>query len=193
MTISPSISHKIKNMSFLCAALVVAIHVPPWYGGGELSLCSIDGFMHHFVAQGVARIAVPFFFLCSGFFLAKHFSEGCWWRNAMATRVRTLLVPYFLWCGLSCLCRLPLSLYTDYVTESPFGTHFVSDIGGFVGLFGLDFTVLPPMSGALWYLRALFFARGDFPSAEIYAYAFWCRMACIPVWCQLRSVGARLS
>lgn len=46
---------------------------------------------------------VSFFYIISGFFLMKHFDEvrgGAWWKHEMSKRVRTLGIPYVLWCVL---------------------------------------------------------------------------------------------
>lgn len=45
---------------------------------------------------------VVFFYAVSGFFLMKHFKGdiGSWWMSAVLKRVRTLVVPYFIWCSL---------------------------------------------------------------------------------------------
>ena len=72
--VSAEVSHKIKNMSIICALFVVMIHIG-WY---KDSIC-LTWFINELVAQGIARIAVPFFFVVSGFFLAAHFDEDGWW------------------------------------------------------------------------------------------------------------------
>ena len=46
---------------------------------------------------------VSYFFVVSGFFLARHAQGGgfCgWWRGEILKRVRSLLLPYFLWCAI---------------------------------------------------------------------------------------------
>lgn len=44
---------------------------------------------------------VSFFYVVSGYFLMKHF-EGdvrSWWKFAVLKRVKTLLIPYLIWCS----------------------------------------------------------------------------------------------
>lgn len=81
------VSNKIKNLSFLCSLAVVAIHC----GWDE------DSLMKSFFCEGVARIAVPFFFVVSGYFLARHIGEDGWYKQELRKRVASLLIPYF--CG----------------------------------------------------------------------------------------------
>lgn len=52
-------------MRVICAIMVVVIHIPP-FG-------SIERFdtINYYLQQYVSRVAVPFFFITSGFFLAK--------------------------------------------------------------------------------------------------------------------------
>ena len=55
--ISAENSQKIKNMSIICAMLVVTIHVD-W---PKDNIC-LTWFINELIAEGIARIAVPFFF-----------------------------------------------------------------------------------------------------------------------------------
>ena len=52
----------------------------------------------------VCPIAVPFFFVASGYFLGVRAWSGCGWGgNAMRKRIKTLLIPYFFWCVCWCM------------------------------------------------------------------------------------------
>lgn len=58
-------------LRFICSLLVVAIHVTP--------LTDVNQYLDYGITRYLARIAVPFFFVCSGFFLFRktdrdHFS-----------------------------------------------------------------------------------------------------------------------
>ena len=60
----------IDAMKFLCAILVFIIHVPPFQGElSGLPLIITFGLQHY-----LSRLAVPFYFVCSGFFLFKKMS-----------------------------------------------------------------------------------------------------------------------
>lgn len=103
---SEDVSSKIKNMALVCAVLVVGIHVK-WPHDTAFSL---GWFGYHFIKEGIACIAVPFFFTVPGFFLGRHFGEDGWWRRAVFKRVLSLVVPFYIWCLVAVLITVPLSL-----------------------------------------------------------------------------------
>ena len=151
MKISDETSRKIKNMSLLCAVLVVSIHVA-WPHEPPLS---VGWWMHQMFAQGISRIAVPFFFVISGFSLARHFDEEDWHRREVAKRVKTLLVPFVFWCIISVIATTPLSIIADIMAHRPFGTNisFLHDMN-WLRILGLDFTDYP-IHVPVWYVRCL--------------------------------------
>ena len=152
MKVSSERSQKIKNMSLLCAVLVVSIHIDWPY---EHAL-SVGWWMYHLFAQGVSRIAVPYFFVVSGFFLAAHFDEEKWHRREIMKRIKTLLVPFLFWCAVAVIASVPLSIIADILAHRPFGTsiYFMHDMNWF-RCAGLDFTDFP-IHVPLWYVRCLF-------------------------------------
>lgn len=155
MQITETTSQKIKNMSLLCAAFVVMIHMG-LPGGRETSTWLIK----QLLPCGICRIAVPFFFVVSGFFLAAHFNETGWWGREVKKRISSLVIPFFLWSLLSIIfCKLafvPLSIVADFLAHRPFGTSIVLfDQDTWLKLFGLDLTAMPSL-GPLWYVRCLF-------------------------------------
>lgn len=117
-------SNKIKNMGFLCALLVVMQHIPQsgWIGRME----------------SLTQIAVPFFFVVSGYFFVKDADSKDWWTRAMAKRLRTLLIPYLFFC------------------LSWFGMHDLirGMTSGLIAALGLDLCAWPAVA-PLWYVRAL--------------------------------------
>ena len=48
-------------------------------------------------AHGLGKIAVPFFFLASGYFLAGHLDEDGWYGRKVKKRVFSLVIPLLLW------------------------------------------------------------------------------------------------
>ena len=152
MKISGETSQKIKNMGLLCAILVVSIHVE-WPHDQPLS---VGWFMYQAFAQGLSSIAVPFFFVVSGFFLASHFNDDNWYRQEITKRVKTLLVPFVFWSIFALVAQLPLSIVADKIAHRPFGTSiFVMHNTNWLRILGLDFTDYP-IHVPLWYVRCLF-------------------------------------
>lgn len=144
-------SCRISNLSLVCALLVVLIHVGfPSDGGG------IGWFCDRFLVEGLSRVAVPFFFVVSGYFLSRHFDEPGWHSREVRKRVGSLLVPGVLWIFIGTALVFPVMALADHLAHRPFGfTVGVSD-GRWVALFGLDPRHGPTCNGALWYVRALF-------------------------------------
>lgn len=90
-SITQSTSNKIANMALLCAVLVVSIHL--------MRIVPFESGAWWFFALGsetISRMAVPFFFVCSGFFLAAHYGEKGWYSTALIKRFRTIVIPYFI-------------------------------------------------------------------------------------------------
>lgn len=131
--VSPELSAKFANMSFVCACLVVCIH-----SGGFLG--------------PIVNVAVPFFFLVSGYMLARHMNEEEWYGSALRTRLKTVVIPYVCWCVIPALIMMPVSILADFQAHRAFGTS--------VSLISAPFRVLGlglewPLNTPLWYLRSL--------------------------------------
>ncbi len=92
----PSTGEKLqKNYCFLdlCkfigALLVVTIHVPP--------LTSYSALLNYGVVNYLARLAVPFFFLSSGYFLFRKTSYDAFCPNIAFTYARRIFRLYLIW------------------------------------------------------------------------------------------------
>ena len=142
-------SQKIKNMSIICAFLVVSIHIPfPETGLSWL-------FNHVFGRGGIAPVAVPYFFVVSGYFLSAHFGESGWYGRELRKRVHSLLIPFVVWTAIAICLVTPIQIVADVLAGRPFGTtpHFSN--GRWIGMIGLDLRRGPSCVGALWYVRCL--------------------------------------
>lgn len=92
----------IEKLRFLLAALVVLLHCYNLYdyGSGAITFDrSLYDFVRIFFTQGVCRVAVPTFFLMSGYLFFKNLE---YWNNQeyvkkMKSRFWTLFIPYLLW------------------------------------------------------------------------------------------------
>jgi len=131
MRISDETSEKISFWSFVFSLLVVVIHCA-WKPETE-----VERLTFALVRTTLARMAVPFFFACSGYFLARHFDEFGWWRREIGKRLRSLGVPYVLW-------------------TLVYAVVLFVEAGELMGLggFGLN-PCKPPALAALWYVRSL--------------------------------------
>ena len=150
--ISQPLSNKLANMGFVCACLVVLIHVPDV----EIGMF-VNDFVFQWFKRGVAMIAVPVFFVMSGFFLGRHINEEGWYAKAIKSRIRTLVVPFFT---LS-LLWLPVFFFFHYIGVRYFGaddSNRSMDLTIYNVLHGLG---VFPWGGnvvvGLWYVRALFY------------------------------------
>lgn len=150
--ITSELSRKIANVGFVCACLVVSIHiVHPVNGAGK--------YVDMLLAGGISKVAVPMFFAISGFLLAGKMVCDGWWKREVCKRLRTLVVPFYCWSLIS-FCVATLESFVAAVTH---GSSLSEAIGGlwrdgipWSALLGFDLTVMP-FVGALWYVRCLFF------------------------------------
>lgn len=95
------------------AFLIVAIHTSPL-----LSFSETGDFI---LTRIIARLAVPFFFLTSGFFLISRYSNNSKKRKNF---VKKTVLLY----GISILIYLPVNLYNHYFEMEYFAPNFIKDI-----------------------------------------------------------------
>lgn len=142
----------ITNMSFVGALLVVFLHVKP------IPTTVLENLIVDFVynKSGFPNVAVPLFFGISGYLLAKHVNENNWYQTSIKKRIKTLVVPFYMWTliliiaqfllvGAAHICEVPV------VTPNPLKNGWMWFV---LELIGLDFFHL---TGIVWYLRSLFF------------------------------------
>lgn len=131
--------NKIANGGIIAAWMVVGIHVA-WY-----PINHYNGAMWMWEAlghYGLFMVAVPFFFIVSGYFLAGHIAEHGWWKQECAKRLFSLAVPYLIWCAIYATLLLP----TWHGSES--GVVYI------LKAFGLS-PVHCPLLGPMWFIRSL--------------------------------------
>lgn len=145
-----SLSNKFANMSLACAMLVVTIHC-----GFEAQSDAIVWFMHRYLHVGVAKIAVPFFFLASGYFLAAHVEEKGWWRREVLKRVKTVLLPFVICSLFYVLATAPISIMSDIQAGRAFGASLPLLNGNLAAVLGVSLEN-PVYVYHLWFLRNLF-------------------------------------
>lgn len=150
-SISKELSNKFANMALLCAMLVVLIHfhLEPVKG-------TIIWYVNTMLVRAIASIAVPFFFLTSGYFLVAHKDERDWWVRALMKRTITLIIPYLFWCcAFWAMFSLILPIACNISNGEPMLKNInLPSVGCVLSILGLNpFT--NPGTPALWYVRAL--------------------------------------
>ena len=96
----------IDEFRLAAALLVITIHTSP------LASCSETG--DFFLTRVIARVAVPFFLMASGFFLISQYARD-------AGRLWAFLKKTAVLYGISIAVYLPLNLYNGYFS----GKHFL--------------------------------------------------------------------
>jgi succinoglycan biosynthesis protein ExoH len=92
----PSLSRKIGLLRFVAVAWVVVYHAyPPGWPGG---------YFQEVVSLGLARWALPFLGLVSGYLFFRTFTPTlAGYAAKLRTRARTILLPFLLWSGFALL------------------------------------------------------------------------------------------
>lgn len=78
---------------FVAAILVVSIHVDTFFANGNPLLESVN----FFIENVIGRLAVPFFFTCSGFFIFRKTNEKNLNVEPIKKHLKKLLKLYILW------------------------------------------------------------------------------------------------
>ncbi len=150
MNIPSTISIKISKISLICAFFVVCIHCKPTGTVGGFTWWVNETFN-----KGICSIAVPFFFVVSGFFLAKHTHENHWWKREVNKRIKSLLIPYVSWSILYFLYTIPLILIANIIANTSLLRNFPTSLNDWLRILGLDPFYYPYLV-PLWFVRCLF-------------------------------------
>lgn len=158
MKIEQQDSEKIKAIGFLCALMVVAIHctaIPKDWWSGSLDMPKWIVALQTLGTDTVARLAVPCFFVISGFFLVKNLNlpgyagpaecvhEVClWWKKSIVKRLLTLGIPYLLW---------NLIYYVFKLATGKYGFDMAHCFAQLTGYNPYEV----PACGQFWYVRCI--------------------------------------
>ena len=185
-------SMAIDWLRFPMAVLVVMLHY------SKTIIEQADGTLHFlciFFQEGICRLAVPCFFFISGFlFFGK--LEGKWdwsiWKDKLAKRAKTLLLPYLLWNIIAFFAfwiyertNGNVSSLTQAITENGGVRMFWSVTGGIpIG------SQAYPVNGPLWFIRDLVFYIIVTPL--VFMFIKWTRLYGILALCLLHLTVNRL-
>lgn len=146
--VPPQVSLKLANMAWLCAVLIVILHV---LGLGPAA--NTGGLVFNWVVGGgLCPIAVPFFFLTSGWLFGRHVGEDGWWPRELKKRIRTILVPFAILSVIGFFGSNGVVVLTRLTNGQ--GLEGVFTVPGVLADFGLnpfDF----PGHNVMWFLRVL--------------------------------------
>lgn len=144
--INPELSSKITNMSLICSLMVVLLH-----SGTPQQFGTVSWYISKLVFTGVTGIAVPFFFLISGFLLGQHAIDGAEFVSELKKRVCSLLIPFYFWNFAFWLFVMALTIGVNLVQGLPWSRNV--SLCNSVDLLGLSLSM--PL-GPMWYIRTLF-------------------------------------
>lgn len=123
---------------FAAAILIVAIHTSP--------LTSLSETGDFILTRVIARIAVPFFMMTSGFFLISRYREN-------GDRLKRFIKRTALIYGAAIVLYLPLNLYNDYFSGENFLPKLIQDLVFDGTLYHLWYLPASIMGAAIaWYL-----------------------------------------
>lgn len=151
--ITPEWSAKFANMGLLCACMVVMRHIGLVPERGKLVWWVWQLFVSY---DALTMVAVPFFFLASGFFLGGHVGEEKWYSREVRKRINSLLIPFVAWN----LIYFVLMIALDYIAGIVgFHPHILipahATIADLFNAVGLN-PFCSPALGPLWFIRTLF-------------------------------------
>lgn len=143
---SQYLSNKIKNISFILTILVVILHA--YNIQNDISIVS---FIQTFISYGIATIAVPIFFMISGYLFFYKFEPSLNnWIKKYKKRFKTLLVPFIIWCT-----GWMIVLYIVQLTSIGKGLFTNMIISEFSFKDIIKYTYVYPIPFQLWYISAL--------------------------------------
>ena len=140
------LSNKIRNINFILIIMIVFLHaynLPKGYP--ENSILYV---IEQFFTNGVARVAVPLFFIISGylFFInISKFTIGIYMKK-IKKRLNSLVIPFLVWSLISVILVTNVSLF-----GYNFGRINIQSISDFFNIL-----IIKPIPFQLWFIRDLF-------------------------------------
>lgn len=152
-------SEVISVMRFPLIALVVLFHLYPPEEKITSPYTLFNIIVSFFSSYGIARLAVPTFFLFSGFFFYYHIKV--WDRKIylikLRKRLHTLLIPYLLWNGIPILVIILIRFFNGMSSGNSFSLvrEFGDSISWLRAFWDCGVINGHPFDVPLWYIRDL--------------------------------------
>lgn len=142
------LSNKIRAISFISILLVIQLHSQMIVQSSGFNL-----WIQRFITEEITRVAVPFFFLISGFLFFYKLDKLNlhWYCRKMKSRCKSLLIPYILWSVYGFLMVYMTKLYLPSAFTSVKPLCQISKQDFIVALFWT-----PVGTYQLWFVRDLF-------------------------------------
>lgn len=138
------LNNKIKNLGFFTSLMIVYLHSYNLPTNFEKNYIY---FIENFITDGITRVAVPFFFVLSGFLFFYNFKLSIkTYLSKLKKRIISILIPYLLWSLFSITLVLLFSLINIEI-----GNFSISTIYDFI-----YYLFIKPIPFQLWFLRDLF-------------------------------------
>ena len=163
LVIDKNLSDKMKFFAFISMLLLVYVHgynlnqryLQPFSVVNEP--LTFNTFFQYFISNGITRFRIPMLFAISGFlFAAKDYIP---YFHQIKKRVKTLLVPYFLWSIIGLLIAVLLYNFNwsrQAVIDAHLQPVFNKTFDNYTSADWIN-ALLWPTSFQLWFIRCLFF------------------------------------
>lgn len=147
-----SITHRSEGLDVVrCFMNYMIVLLHAWAAFQYVDCTTYEFYGWTFICSHLCAMALPTFFLVSGYLMFQKFSLNVW-PNKMLRRVKRLFVPYFVWNITFVVIYLIMAKMTPRIAErvAMFGLDSVSGcISKIASLY------VAPIDGPLWFLRAL--------------------------------------
>lgn len=157
-----TISKVIDFLRFPMACAVVLLHTPGnytnWshYNFNDLRFFTLYDHVS-LISNIICQIAVPIFFLISGYLF---YNETKSYLQILQKRTKTVIIPYFIWNGITFLVMIFTKILGIYIHQKPISGFLeyitpINIIKYFIGNFDNSFT-WQPIDSPLWFIRDLY-------------------------------------
>lgn len=149
---TPYLSDKIKVLSFICILMVIYVHT--YYTEGEGMACF--SFFSSLIGGGLCRVAVPMFYVISGYLFFLKANSMTDILIKMRKRIRTLLLPYCIANVFTFIFYVLLGLMTQYSSTLKGVVNIDILCSLKQGLWPvLELVFVNPIAFQLWFVRDL--------------------------------------